>query len=107
MDDATVGLSSAIEGLRAELSGAMLAGHGQGLLFELGPIDLTVQVLVQREGSGKVSWHILEGGAKQSSQLTQTLTLRLTPVLRSVDGSEKRDVTIDSPDFPDDKFGPE
>jgi Trypsin-co-occurring domain 2 len=103
--DATVGLAAAIEALRAELSGAMLSGGGEGLLFELDPIELTVQAVVTTSGDGKVGWKILEFGASRESAVTQTLTFKLKPLWKRRDGTLVRDFAIASVDAAGDTFG--
>jgi hypothetical protein len=105
MASATVGLAAAIEALRTELSGAMLAGGSEGLLFELDPIELTVQTVVTDEGNGKVGWKILEFGASRESGVTQTLTLKLKPLWKRADGTVVRDFLIASTGTGGDTFG--
>jgi hypothetical protein len=83
MDEAVIGLASAVEALRRELAEALEAGRGQDIQFGLEPIELTVQAAVSREANGKIGWKILGLGGSYESARTQTLTLRLTPMLRT------------------------
>lgn len=104
--EAVVGLAAAIEALRTELSGAMAAGGGEGMQFELQPVELTVQTVVTTEGNGKIGWKILEFGGSRESAVTQELKLTLTPVWRRPDGTLVRDFTIASASQPGDRIGP-
>jgi hypothetical protein len=106
MADASIGLAEAIEALRTELSGAMLFGHGEGLLFELQPIELTLQVAVSISGDSKISWKVLEVGGSRQSTSTQTMTLRLTPLWKRRDSTIVRDFTIAAADATQDQIGP-
>jgi hypothetical protein len=106
MADAVVGLAEAIEALRTELSGAMLFGHGEGMQFELQPIELILQVAVSDAGSGKISWKVLELGASRESTSTQTMKLTLTPIWKRRDGTMVRDFTIAAADADQDQIGP-
>jgi Trypsin-co-occurring domain 2 len=80
-----VDLADAIEGLRAGLEEAWLAGKGRPVRFRLEPVELTVQAVVTRTrtGSAGVRWHVLTAGGERSRQTasTQTLVLRLSPVI--------------------------
>jgi hypothetical protein len=105
MGGGKVELREAIEALRLELSGAMLSGGGEGLLFELDPIELTLQTVVTDEGNGKVGWKILEFGASRESVVTQTLTLKLKPLWKRRDGTVVRDFLIASTGPSGDTFG--
>lgn len=106
MADAVVGLAAAIEALRTELSGAMAAGGGRGMQFELQPIQLTVQTVVTTDGNGKIGWKILEFGGGRESAATQELKLTLTPVWKRADGTLVRDFTIASSSETGDRIGP-
>lgn len=76
-------LASVIRDLREELQTAVEAGRDQELRFELGPIDLEVEVVVERsdETSGKVRFWIVDAGAQRTGQhaSTQRIKLSLTP----------------------------
>ncbi len=87
-----VGLPEAIESLRADLAAAWWDGRRHRVRFRVEPVELTVQVGVTRTGRGAagVRWHVLTLGGERSTEnaTTQTLTLRLTPVLFDDLGSE-------------------
>lgn len=84
-DEAGVELAAAIEALRSALIRAAYDGVTQRVRFRLEPVELTVHVGVTRTGKGSagIKWHLLSLGGERSKEnaTTQTLTLRLTPVL--------------------------
>jgi hypothetical protein len=83
--EGAVELAAAIAGLRAALVSALEDSRKGPVRFRLEPVELTVQVGVTRTGSGTagIRWHVLSLGGERSKQAatTQTLTLRLAPVL--------------------------
>ena len=87
-----VDLADAIAALREALVEAMWDGQSSRVRFRIEPVDLTVQVGVTRSGKGAagVKWHILTVGGERShqSELTQTLRLKLAPVLFDDTGNE-------------------
>ena len=87
-----VDLADAIEALRGVLVQAMWDGQKSRVRFRVEPVELTVQVGVIRTGKGAagVKWHILTAGGERSRRLesTQTLRIRLTPVLFDETGRE-------------------
>ena len=87
-----VDLADAITALREALVKAMWDGKNSKVRFRLQPVDLTVQVGVTRTGKGSagVKWHILTLGGERSRQsdVTQTLRLKLAPVLYDDRGNE-------------------
>jgi hypothetical protein len=80
-----VDLSDAIAALRRDLTAAWWDGRNKRVRFKVEPVELTVQVGVTRTGKGQagVKWHILALGGERSHESTssQTLRLRLAPVL--------------------------
>ncbi len=95
MDDAAasegwVELSDAIAALRRDLADAWWDGQHKRVRFKVEPVELTVQVGVTRTGKGQagVKWHILTLGGERSRETTatQTLRLRLAPVLYGDNG---------------------
>jgi hypothetical protein len=92
-DDATgwIDLSEAIEALRAALVAAWWDGQGRRVRFKLEPVELTVQAGVTRTGKGAagIKWHVLSLGGERSREAatTQTLKLRLAPVLFDAQGN--------------------
>jgi Trypsin-co-occurring domain 2 len=94
MVDTVVGLADAIGALREELTAAIAEGDGASIQFRLAPIELSLQVAVTKEAQGKIGWHVLGLGGSYESATTQTLRLRLEPVLLAEDGTIKRDFAI-------------
>jgi hypothetical protein len=98
-----VGLSEALIALREELMAAWWEGEGPGrrLRFKIAePIDLTIQAAVTNdvEGHAGVKWWLLDvgGGASRSAVSTQTLQLKLAPVMYDPQTKERLDeVEID------------
>ncbi len=78
-------LAEVIRELRAELERARWAGESAELRFELGPVQLELEVALTHEagGGGKVRFWVVEVGAegKVASSSTQKVTLTLTPTL--------------------------
>lgn len=84
-DPSWVELSEAIEALRTALVAAWWDGQHKRVRFRVAPVELTVQVGVTRVGKGAagIRWHVLSLGGERSREAatTQTLRLRLAPVL--------------------------
>lgn len=84
-ESSAVELSEAIEALRRALVRAWWDGQNSRVRFKVEPVELTVQVAVKRTGKGigGVSWHVLTlaGERSRESASTQTLKLRLAPLL--------------------------
>jgi hypothetical protein len=80
-----VELPGAIEALRRDLAAAWWDGRRHRVRFRVEPVELTVQVGVARTGKGAagIKWHVLALGGERSHETTatQTLKLRLAPVL--------------------------
>jgi hypothetical protein len=99
-----VGLSEALIALREELLAAWWEGKGPGrrLRFRIAePIELTIQAAVTNdiEGHAGVKWWLLDvgGGASHSAVSTQTLQLKLAPVMYDPQTGDRIDeVEIDS-----------
>jgi hypothetical protein len=106
VDNALVGLADAIEALRDELTEAIARGTGKPMRFSLDPIDLTVQAVITREVNGKIGWKVLEAGGSYEAARTQTLTLRLSPLWTTEDGTLTADFSIASAGAAGDTFGP-
>lgn len=106
MDKAVVELAAAVEALRAELTAAVEQGQSQQMQFRLEPIELTVQAAVTKEANGRIGWSVLGLGGKWEAGVTQTLTLRLSPVWQAADGTLTTDFTIASVTARGDTVGP-
>lgn len=80
---AQITLSSAIENLRSELTLAMKAGAHDELRFQLGTIEIELDVTVGSELDGKagIKWWVVEAnvGEKQTAGSTHRIKLKLDP----------------------------
>jgi Trypsin-co-occurring domain 2 len=101
-----IGLAAAIAALREELLLATEVGAGSNMRFRLAPIELSLQVAVTKEGSGKIGWTILGLGGSYESASTQTLKLRLEPQWLKSDGSYTNDFVVADQDQHPGSFGP-
>jgi hypothetical protein len=85
-----VGLSSALEALRSELETAWLEGRDERVRFRVSDVTLTVQTVARldKDGTGKLRWWVVEagGGVSSGKETTQTLVLTLTPWLHEGEG---------------------
>jgi hypothetical protein len=89
-DPGWVGLTEAIQALRDALVAASWDGQQRRVRFKVDPVELTMQVGVTRVGKGSagIRWHVLALGGERSREAvsTQTLKLRLAPVLFDENG---------------------
>jgi hypothetical protein len=86
MDESSaVGLAAALDALREELASAWSASQDKRVRFRASAVTMTVQTVARldKDGSGKIRWWLVEagGGVKSGSERAQTLTLTLTPQL--------------------------
>jgi hypothetical protein len=76
-------LSDAIADLRAELTRALNEGTTEALQFDVGPIELELELAVTTEGGVKAEtkWWVVSGGADARAErgTTHRLKLVLTP----------------------------
>ncbi|HEX4954674.1 MAG TPA: trypco2 family protein [Thermoanaerobaculia bacterium] len=83
MADSRIRLATMVQQLREELAEAVRQGKGQEIQFELGDIELELQVVVSREGTGKLGFSVLgfEAGIgdKEDESRVQKLKLVLRP----------------------------
>lgn len=90
-----VELPGAIEALRRDLAAAWWDGRHHRVRFRVEPVELTVQVGVTRTGKGSagIKWHVFALGGERSRETaaTQTLKLRLAPVLYDEHGGRLPD----------------
>jgi len=100
-DKGLIPLADAIQELRSELFTAFQEGQDQRLKFEVSSIELELNVVVTREGSGsaKASFKLLgigveaNAGGKLSDAVTQKIKLSLTP---KIDGKNAEvNATVD------------
>jgi hypothetical protein len=84
-----IGLSEMVLALRQELLTAQREGEAKDLKFKVEDIDLEVEVMTTKEGSGKGSikfWVCdAEANASFSQAKTHRLTLRLKPLGKNGD----------------------
>jgi len=102
MSESEFPLADVIRQLRREMLTAVEAGRGEGLRFEVQDVEVELQVVVAKGGSGELSgeggmtlWVIGKAGGKvaakyESSQI-QKIKLKLRPKL---DGDDKA-ATVD------------
>lgn len=83
-------VADVIKELRAELAEATAEGDGQDIRFDMGEIQVELEVLVTTEGKGGLNLKVLgvgfEGGGGASSASTVKLTLNLKPTGKDADG---------------------
>ncbi|MCG0285354.1 trypco2 family protein [Streptomyces sp. PSAA01] len=104
---AVVELAAAIEALRTELTAAVESGRTERMQFGLEPIELTVQAAVTKGADGRIGWSVLGLGGKWEAAVTQTLKLRLAPMLKAPNGQLTSDFTIASNVMTGDTIGPQ
>ncbi|GAA2827988.1 trypco2 family protein [Kribbella solani] len=83
-------LATVVSQLRAELSAALADGADEDLRFELGPIELELNVVVGKEAgpTAKVRFWVVDAGAdaRFSTESTQRIKLTLEPRLAKSPG---------------------
>ena len=82
--DKELRLAEALEAVRDELESAWHEGEGRRVRFQASEVTLTLSTVARldKDGSGKIRWYVIEagGGVKSGSERAQTLTLTLVPV---------------------------
>ena len=100
MDINKVGLRETLEALRVELSKSILASEGEQLRFEVGDIELEVQLVVEqsKEGKGGLKFWVVEmgGGVTNKDTITHRIKIPLKPI-----GKDGKPVLTASDDIPD------
>jgi NTP-dependent ternary system trypsin peptidase co-occuring protein len=79
VDVERLGLTEAISRLRAELSEAIVAGGQEDLRFEVGEIELELEVAVERTVNGGIKFWVIEVGGERTVGDTHTVRIPLTP----------------------------
>lgn len=92
--DNIVGLADAIEALRAALTQAIDQGRDQDMQFRIEPIEVTLEAVMTKDANGKIGWGTLGLGGRIESANTQTLKLKLRPVLKGRDDELIEDFTV-------------
>ena len=92
-DKSYVPIVQAIQTLRRELSKAIKSGNHEDLQFQLGPVELELQLVVTRGGSGEagVQFGVVSGGIEGSvsREATHTVKLTLVPISPTKKNSEQ------------------
>ncbi len=87
-----LGLSEAIGQLRCEISASIEAARNEPLQFQLGPVELELQVQLSAKAGvkGEAKWVVVSFGADAGAERTRThkVKLTLTPAF------EGRDVAV-------------
>lgn len=81
-DKGLLDLADAIDGLRGELTSAMVKGDARRsrMRFRVSePVVLEVQAVATKVGQGKVGWKIVEVGGSYTAANTHKITMKLTP----------------------------
>ncbi len=92
MTESEIPLADVVRELRRELMSAVAAGEGEGLRFEVRDLEVEMQVVVTKGGSGELSgeggvklWVLAKTGGKVTGQYEssriQKVTLKLRPKL--------------------------
>lgn len=89
-----VDLAEAVDGLRRQLCRIRAEGQDEELGFRVGPVELSVQAIVEKDANGRVGWGVLGVGGEYRSGITQTIKLTLVPVRRTANGTVTTDFTI-------------
>jgi hypothetical protein len=99
-------LSEMIEALRVELAAAAEAGKGQALRFEVGPIELEVEIAVTKTTTGNagVEFWVVKAGAEREHANAVTHRVKITLETKRADGLGPVEVsklaTSEPPSFP-------
>jgi hypothetical protein len=91
MADEDPSIADVIGEVRRQLEQARAEGEKSSLRFDVGPVELTFTVAVEKKngvGGGLRIW-VLQAGAKHdaSNTVTQTVTVTLSPYEVAADGS--------------------
>ncbi len=96
-------VAEAIAALRRELASALAEGWYEHLRFELGSVELQLQVTVTRQANGKLGWQIIEFGGASEKLEVQTLKITLNPKILNQDGTPIN-FSISGPHANEDRF---
>ncbi|MFD9092526.1 trypco2 family protein [Streptomyces collinus] len=91
-------LVDVISELRKQLIASVAEGHGKGVRFELGPVELETTVVVTSgvDGGAKVRLWVVDANATSTytESQTQRMKLTLTPKAVPADGSAPQSMLI-------------
>jgi hypothetical protein len=98
-------LAEMIEALRVELAVAVDQGDGQSIRFDVGPIELEVEVAATKKTTGKagVEFWVITAGADRAREdvVTQRIKITLQPKPANSPGPvQVASLATDRPSFP-------
>lgn len=100
MDIQKLGLKETLEALRIEISESILLSEGKEIRFEMGKIELEMQVVIEKskEGKGGVKFWVVEmgGGMAAKDSITHKIKIPFTPIWK--DGKPVLTASDDIPD---------
>lgn len=90
-------LSEMIEALRVELAVAVEGGKGKAIGFDVGPVELEVEVAVTKKttGSGGVEFWVIKAGAERARE--DVVTHRVKVTLEPKDARTRARLTVSLP----------
>ena len=83
-----------------ELEKARDEGKDKRMQFQLDPVELSVEVGVEKDVNGNIGWKVIGLGGSYAKTTTQTLTLKLTPLWKTPKGLTKDFAIASSPSAP-------
>lgn len=83
-------LAEVVRALREELERAIVAGTGEALRFELGPVELEVSVAIEAGASAEIKPRFLVVSAGAQGSVERTSTQRIKLVLTPHEGPASR-----------------
>jgi hypothetical protein len=105
MDNKSWDLPQAITALRADLQQAISEGTSEEIQFDVGDIELTLQLVVTTKADGKIGWSVLGVGAGREADRSHAVKLTLRPHHAAADGATKRKLTITGQSAGEPQFG--
>ncbi len=88
MSDA-VSLDQFIQDLRAQLEAAIMHRPKKGLHFEVGEIELELQLSQEKKTDGKLAFKVLGIGASKGQSVGHVVRLKLNPKVTDPEGSNQ------------------
>lgn len=80
----TIELKETLNALRKEISEAILVSEGKEVRFQLGEIELEIQVAIEKikEGSGGIKFWVIgiDGGRTDKKLTTHTIRIPIKPI---------------------------
>jgi len=87
MDIQKLGLKETLEALRIEISESILLSEGKEIRFEMGEIELEMQVVIEKskEAKGGVKFWVVEmgGGAAAKDSITHKIKIPFKPIWKN------------------------